>query len=371
MATLTTTPSLPGVAITPDVRAARRAGAAVAIGVSGGKDSSAAALATVRHLDAIGHTGPRLLVHADLGRTEWAESLPTCEALARRLGLELLVVRRQAGDMLARWQGRWANNVQRYAELSCVKLILPWSTASMRFCTSELKTAPICTALSKRFRGLPIVNVTGICRRESPNRAKSPVSAPNARLGAQGLDWRPILDWTLDQVWAAHRDHDLPVHPGYTDYGVSRISCSYCILASRDDLARAATHPGNAELYRAMVDLELESTFSFQDRQWLADIRPELLTEPQRAAVAEAKARAARRQAAERQIPKHLEYTQGWPTCRPTAAEARLLADVRANVADAVGLAVGYTDPITIRDRYEALMAGRPAVSTLVQEVLL
>ena len=44
--------------------AALAANAPVAIGVSGGKDSCAAALATIEHLDAIGHTGPRLsLIH--------------------------------------------------------------------------------------------------------------------------------------------------------------------------------------------------------------------------------------------------------------------------------------------------------------------
>jgi hypothetical protein len=52
--------------------------------------------------------------------------------------------------MLALWQGRWANNLTRYRDLLCVKLILPWSTPSMRFCTSELKTAVIASALKKR-----------------------------------------------------------------------------------------------------------------------------------------------------------------------------------------------------------------------------
>jgi hypothetical protein len=129
------------VALTPEVQAMLDRDAVVAIGVSGGKDSDACAIAVSRHLDRIGHKGPRLLVHSDLGRIEWKDSLPNCERLAERLGWELLVVRRQAGDMLARWEGRWQNNVSRYEDLSCVKLILPWSTPSMRFCTSELKTA--------------------------------------------------------------------------------------------------------------------------------------------------------------------------------------------------------------------------------------
>jgi hypothetical protein len=125
------------VAITPEVQAMLDRDAVVAIGVSGGKDSDACAVAVNKHLDQIGHKGPRILVHSDLGRIEWKDSLPGCERLARRLGLELLVVQRQAGDMLARWEGRWQNNVSRYEDLSCVKIILPWSTPSMRFCTSH------------------------------------------------------------------------------------------------------------------------------------------------------------------------------------------------------------------------------------------
>ncbi|HET9062401.1 MAG TPA: hypothetical protein VFO62_03845, partial [Candidatus Binatia bacterium] len=98
------------VAVDAAIERELRLGAACAIGVSGGKDSTALALATVAYLDSIGHIGPRVLVHADLGRVEWKESLPVCERLAAFLGLELLVVRREAGDMMDRWLGRWRNN---------------------------------------------------------------------------------------------------------------------------------------------------------------------------------------------------------------------------------------------------------------------
>jgi hypothetical protein len=139
------------VATTPDVEALLATDAVVAIGVSGGKDSVACALAVARYLDAIGHAGPRVLVHADLGRVEWKDSAPSCERLAATIGWELITVRRRAGDMLARWQKRWENNVTRYRELSCVRLILPWSTPSMRFCTSELKSAVIMSAPEKQL----------------------------------------------------------------------------------------------------------------------------------------------------------------------------------------------------------------------------
>lgn len=365
-------------AITDDIAALLECNAPVAFGVSGGKDGSAAASAGVRALDALGHTGPRLLIHSDLGRTEWRESIEVCERLAERLGLELVVVRRQAGDMLDRWQTRWANNVQRYASLSCVKLILPWSTASMRFCTSELKTAIICRELVRRFRGQPVVNVTAQRRQESPNRAKAQVSKPNEKLksgSVQGYDWLPLLDWTLDEVWREHERAGLPIHPAYTVYGTSRVSCVFCILGNRDDLVKATNCLDNLDVYRAQVDLELASTFAFQDRQWLADVAPQLLTPEQAAGLPLAKARAARRQAAEAQIPKHLEYTKGWPTCMPTWPEAVLLSDVRQAVAEAVGLSIDYQTPESILARYEELMAARAAqghtpVPVLRQEVM-
>jgi len=162
------------IATTPTIDNLLSNHAPVAVGVSGGKDSDAAAFATVEYLDQLGHTGPRVLIHSDLGRTEWSESQPQCERLAARLGLELIVVRREKGDMMDRWLTRWANNCERYCNLECVKLILPWSTAAMRFCTSELKTAIICRELVKRFPGQTILSVAGIRREESDNRKNAP-----------------------------------------------------------------------------------------------------------------------------------------------------------------------------------------------------
>ena len=70
------------IAVTPDVTEALKNGATVAIGVSGGKDSAAAAFATTDYLNEMGHQGPRVLIHSDLGRVEWRQSLSVCERLA-------------------------------------------------------------------------------------------------------------------------------------------------------------------------------------------------------------------------------------------------------------------------------------------------
>lgn len=339
----------------------------VAIGVSGGKDSASVATATVRYLDEIGHTGPRVLIHADLGRVEWRDSLPSCERLASKLGLELIVVRRQDVDLLARWQKRWASNLRRYIALECVTLIVPWSTPSLRFCTSEYKTNKIASELKKRFPNQEIVNVTGIRREESRNRAKMPVWALDKKLtrkGLIGLTWNPIIEWKLDDVLQEISDAGLDLHQAYVDYGLSRASCMFCIMSSLADLIAAAAAGESHELYVQMVELEAESGFAFQGSRWLADIAPHLLSHDLLDRVQQAKQGAQVRAELEKLIPKHLHYNQkGWPDVLPTVAEAELLATVRRGVASTVGVDIEYTTGEQVLARYLELMKGQPAAA--------
>lgn len=354
------------IATTPEVDALLAFHAPVAIGVSGGKDSCALAIALNAHLDAVGHDGPRILIHSDLGRVEWRDSLPTCERLAKATGLELLTVRRAAGDMMDRWLTRWSNNVARYTALECVKLILPWSTASMRFCTSEMKTDVICRALVKRFPGETIISASGIRRDESRTRAKAPVVKPQPKLtsathSTSGLDWHPIIDWTLAEVLGYLYVEDFSLHEAYTRFGSSRVSCAFCILGSQGDLRAAAGCADNHDLYREMVGLEACSTFAFHDSQWLGDVAPHLLSQDLREKIAEAKYAAAEREAAEARIPNHLLYTKGWPTCIPSRTEAEMLCQVRDAVANVVGLSIEFTTPESLVGRYQELMAAKLA----------
>ena len=64
--------------------------------------------------------------------------------------------------MMDRWLSRWEGNVARYANLECVKLILPWSTPSTRFCTAELKSAVIASAMRRRFPTGEVISAVGI-----------------------------------------------------------------------------------------------------------------------------------------------------------------------------------------------------------------
>lgn len=350
------------VALTQEVSNLLASNCVVAIGVSGGKDSDACAIAVSRYLDSIGHSGPRVLVHSDLGRVEWRDSLPSCERLAQHLVWELMIVRRQAGDMLARWQGRWANNLARYRDLECVKLILPWSTPSMRFCTSELKNAVISSALRKRFPTHDILNVTGIRRQESTNRSRMPVSAPQpklARKGYAGVTWNPIIEWPVEDVLETINSAGLDLHEAYATYGSSRVSCVACIMSSISDLNAAASCPDNHEIFRQMVELEAVSTYAFQGNRWLADVAPELLGEDLRSQVEEAKQKAVTRQAIEAELPKHLLYTAGWPTEMPTTEEAELIASVRRRVAALLEIEANYLTAAEVIARYAELLAAK------------
>lgn len=347
------------VAVLPDIEQLVAAGAAIAVGVSGGKDSQAAALATAQYLDRMRHQGPRVLVHADLGAVEWRESLPKCEELAAFLGYPLIVLRRAAGGLMERWEARWESSKRRYAQLETVALVLPWSTPAMRFCTSELKTSQITAELRRRFRGLPIINVTGVRRQESQRRARLPIGDRNCRASrddAPFWDWRPLSDWSTEEVFACIADAGLRPHPAYTRFGSSRVSCLYCIMATAHDLAAATQAEESHQLYRRMVALETASTFAFQGSRWLGDVAPHLLDPNQRNAVAAAKDRARLRQYLESAIPPALRYVKGWPVRLPTAEEARLLARVRTEVARLIRLPIAYDTPESIIGRFAALL---------------
>jgi 3'-phosphoadenosine 5'-phosphosulfate sulfotransferase (PAPS reductase)/FAD synthetase len=352
----------PAVSTNPAVELLLSEHAPVAIGVSGGKDSSAVAFATVAHLDSIGHKGPRILVHSDLGVTEWKESLEWCHMLAARLGLELIVVRRRKGDMMDRWEQRWNDNVARYRSLLCVQLILPWSTPGMRFCTSEMKIAPICRELSERYPGRTIVNVNGIRRQESAGRSDKPISQRQPKLTSKtrataGIDWHPCIDWTISDVLRYLEEVKFPLHPAYLVWMLTRVSCVFCIMSAAGDLRNAARCESNHGIYRRMVRLEIASTFAFQSKDWLGDVAPELLTATEREQLLAAKSKANARREIESLIHKDLLFVKGWPVAIPTRKSAAMLCGVRREVGLLMGLDCDYLDPPKLIDRYEELFA--------------
>ena len=92
-----------------------------------------------------------------------------------------------------------------------------------------------------RFGGR-IVSAMGMRAEESAARArKSPrrLNERNSRAGRTWFDWLPIFDLTERQVFRIIRDAGQSPHPAYA-MGMSRLSCVFCIMASRADLRTAA-----------------------------------------------------------------------------------------------------------------------------------
>ena len=352
-------------AIDERVEGAIARGAVVAMSLSGGKDSTAAAYAASQILDAAGHPrSRRIAVHADLGRAEWRETPATVAAIAATLGLPLHVVRQTRHDLVGRWHDRFERSLARYAALETLCLIGPWSSAKLRFCTSEAKASVITRFLRSEFAGQEVISVIGIRRAESPARQLTPISAADPRLtdraGTSGLIWHPMVDWSAPEVFALHDAAALPLHVAYTTYGSSRLSCAACVLASKHDLEASASSAGNAELFGTLIDLEARSTFSFQPGQWLADIADRIISPAQRAAVAAGRVRAAERRQLEATLPPGLRYVKGWPLRVPTAVEADDLAYVRSIIADHHGLSTPYRRGPAVRDRFAELIAAQP-----------
>lgn len=263
------------------IEAAARSGAWVAFSCSGGKDSSAAMLEATRQLDAWNHPRERrFILHADLGRAEWRSTPAHVQYLADTFRLPLHVVRHHRHDMVSRWQRRGDLGRERWARYETVRLIGPWSSSSLRFCTGEMKNH-VMGAFKAKLDG-PIVSILGLRRDESIGRRHTPVAKIDASMRRYGrgegdLLWNPVADWTTQQVFDAHHARGIALHEAY-ELGATRLSCNYCVLASINDLTVASSHEDNRDTYHALVAMEASYGFSFQPGRWLGDVAPTLLS---------------------------------------------------------------------------------------------
>lgn len=206
-------------------------GALFVVNHSGGKDSQAM-FDYVRELV----PAPQImLVHAELPGVEWEGVIDHIRATTQ--GFELVTVR--AGKTLL--------------EMIAARGMFP--SPSYRQCTSDLKRDPINKAIRATGRKL-IVNCMGLRAEESSNRKKqSPfkLNARNSKAGREWYDWLPIHQWTVGQVFARIAAAGQVAHWAYAA-GMTRLSCCFCIMASKADLTTAARL--NPRLYRTYVDLE-------------------------------------------------------------------------------------------------------------------
>jgi DNA sulfur modification protein DndC len=223
-------------------------GALFVVNNSGGKDSQAM-LAVVRRLVPAAQI---LVVHAELPGVEWKGTLEHARAMSE--GLEFLVC--QAGKTF----------------LGMVEQTGRWPSPKHRQCTSDLKRGPIEKAIRHyvKARGLSglIVNCMGLRAEESDNRACGldkkanaqtgevvtlKLNERNSKAGREWYDWLPIHGFSIEDVWTTIAAAGQSPHWAYAA-GMSRLSCCFCIMASKADLRTAAEL--NPELFASIVALE-------------------------------------------------------------------------------------------------------------------
>ena len=336
----------------------------VVFNLSGGKDCGAVAALTNAHLDAIEHPRDRrIALHADLGRAEWPHTPQQVRDQASALGVPLIVVQRKAGDLVARFENRWQRGLADYADMRLYHLRGPWSSPSLKFCQSELKIQVMWPEVARRYRGRTVIQVTGLRREESVARRSTPVAKVDHRFAKQGnragtriLMWNPGVNMTAAQVFAANERCGIPLSRVY-GLGCSRHSCRLCIMGSERDLFIGGMQPENWDFSLRYVDMEIESTFSFQADRWLADLLDDLLEDQRRDKRETAKALARHRREVEGSMPSRHRYVDGWPLYVPTLVEARVIASARRELLGRYDLPNHYPDAPSIVARFADLVA--------------
>jgi 3'-phosphoadenosine 5'-phosphosulfate sulfotransferase (PAPS reductase)/FAD synthetase len=226
----------------------------ILVNTSAGKDSQAMLDYVVELADAAGVRDRIVAVHADLGRVEWPGTAELAEEHAAHYGLRIERIARPQGDLLTHIEQRG---------------MFPSSTA--RYCTSDHKRGQIRKVMTKLVAELAlprparILNCMGLRAQESPARAKKEILRYDAPASGKGTvrqvtEWLPILHWSTEDVWARIAQAGTRAHPAYAE-GMPRLSCCFCVLASRGALVRAAQLAPELAAEYAAVEVRIGHRF--------------------------------------------------------------------------------------------------------------
>lgn len=113
-------------------------------------------------------------------------------------------------------------------------------SSQARFCTEELKKKPINDFVESLLKQYDRINVwVGVRRDESIARSKITneweLEFGDAETVAGIWLYRPILDWTANDVFAMHRKHGIEPNPLYK-MGMGRVGCMPCVMCSKSEL---------------------------------------------------------------------------------------------------------------------------------------
>lgn len=228
------------------------------VSVSGGKDSTATLLLAIER-----EAEDLRAVFADTGH-EHQQTYEYVEYLAEATGVEIEWVRADLSMQIAAKRDyiawKWLDDGVPQEQINLALDVLKptgnpfldmclWKgrfpSTKARFCTDHLKVSPINEQVIRpalRSGVKRLVSWQGVRADESASRAKLPEM--DAEFGdeetGEGLwNYRPILRWTVDDVFDMHRKHGVDWNPLY-EQGMGRVGCMPCIHARKGELREIA-----------------------------------------------------------------------------------------------------------------------------------
>jgi 3'-phosphoadenosine 5'-phosphosulfate sulfotransferase (PAPS reductase)/FAD synthetase len=106
-------------------------------------------------------------------------------------------------------------------------------SAKARFCTEELKSLPLMfQVMLPALKKGPVISWQGIRAQESKRRSNMPRIE---RCESGAITWRPIFNWTHDEVFSLHREMNVAPNPLYS-VGMGRVGCFPCIMCQKSEI---------------------------------------------------------------------------------------------------------------------------------------
>ena len=124
-----------------------------------------------------------------------------------------------------------------------------------RFCTQQLKIFPTQKHILEMLRdNKQVLLLSGVRAVESAARAALPELAWDEYYACDV--YRPLLRWSIDDVWALLEKYNSPKNPLYS-FGARRVGCFPCIMSSKLEIRTIAKHfPDRIDMIR---EAELET----------------------------------------------------------------------------------------------------------------
>ena len=128
-----------------------------------------------------------------------------------------------------------------------------------RFCTQYLKMQVTQAHIKEwQYQDKNVLLVSGIRANESLARNNMDEFALDEYYMCDS--WRPLLQWTIEDVWAIHAKYSIPRNPLY-DYGARRVGCFPCINSSKGEMRIIAEKfPERIDMIREK-EKEIDSSF--------------------------------------------------------------------------------------------------------------